>query len=432
MRHQFSGAAKWLVPIAVLASAAMLLSGCSTPKAAPTSGIKGVNITFGGWGGQEAATKADFSGFMSGFEKSTGAKVQYVGATYAQSQQQLELRAKSSNPVDVAQVDIGWITSYAAQNQLVDLNTVYGKKNLEALYPENYLKLGQRDGKQVALPWTIASIALVANTDLLKQAGVNKTPTTTAEFTAALEAIKKAEPDVIPYALNTKTPALVQPFTQPWLWTFGGSIYGKNGSASANTSGNAKALSYLTGLVNDGLAPKDMDIFTARTLFAQGKVAFYDDAIIAKGLVGKASFASSVLPIPRPVAKAGDAPQSEQWGHALVMFKKKRSASELDAAKAFMTHLETPSTVNAYFKSQGLLPATKAGLKAQASSTDKYSTTWAAISTTSRPDETAGLVNGAQVATIVGTHTEGALVGTESSKAAAEAIAKELTQLGAN
>ncbi|WP_426518752.1 ABC transporter substrate-binding protein [Diaminobutyricibacter sp. McL0618] len=425
MRIQFSRAAKRLAPIAILAGAAIVLSGCSAPAAAPSKGIKGVDITFGGWGGEEGATKADFDGFQSSFTKSTGANVQWVGASYDQVQQQLALKA-TSDPVDVAQVDIGWITSFAAKNQLEDLNTVYGKETLASLYPKNLLELGQRNGKQVALPWTIASISLVANMDVLKAAGITEVPKTTDEFRTDLAAIKASQPGVIPYALNTKTAGLVSPFLQPWIWTFGGSLYNK-GKVTAGDEGTSKAFDYIDGLVKDGLVQKGVDIFSARTLFAQGKVAFYDDAIIARGLVTDKARSAAVMPVARPVVISGDKPQSIQWGHALVMFKKDRTKAQLEAAKEFMSWLQDPKVVGSYFTSQGLLPATTAGLAKKPA--DDYSKQWIAITATSRPDETASYANGAQIATIVGQHGEAAYNGIESPKAAAAGMAAELKQL---
>lgn len=426
MRIHFSRAARKLAPIAILAAAAIGLVGCAAPAAPAGDGIKGVKVTFGGWGGEEGATKADFDGFRTSFQKSTGAQVEWVGAPYDQIQQQLALRA-TSDPIDVAQIDIGWITSFASQGQLVDLNDVYGADTLASLYPKNYLELGQRDGKQVALPWTIASISLVANMDVLKAAGVTEVPKTTEDFRAALEAVKKSQPDVIPYALNTKTAGLVTPFLEPWIWTFGGNIYKDGKVAAGDGSGTADALGYLSGLVKDGLIQKDVDIFSARTLFAQGKVAFYDDAIIARGLVTDATRAAAVMPVARPVLISSDEPQSIQWGHALVMFAKDRSAKELKAAKEFMTWLQNPKVVGDYFSSQGLLPATNAGLAAQKA--DEYSTAWAKVTATSRADETAAFANGSQIAEIVGQHGEAAYNGIETPKAAADGMAKELKQL---
>jgi len=135
------------------------------------------------------------------------------------------------------------------------------------------------------------------------------------------------------------------------------------------------------------------------------------------------------MPVPRPVVNNGDAPQSVQWGHALVMFSKDRTSQQLEAAKQFLLWLEDPTNVGAYFTSQGMLPATTAGLANQQSA-DSYTTTWAQITATSRPDETAALPNGAQVATILGQEAEGAYYGTETPDAAVQSIASQLRQLG--
>jgi multiple sugar transport system substrate-binding protein len=411
----------------MLAGAALILSGCGAgAEPATGDGIDGVHVTFGGWGGEEAATKADFEGFQSSFEDETGADVEWVGAPWADTQKMLALRA-SSDPIDVAQLDIGWITSFADKGQLVDLNEVYGKDTLAELYPANLLALGQRDGKQVALPWTIASISMVANMNILEAAGITEVPETTDEFQAALEAIKKSQPDVIPYALNTKSAPSVAGFLQPWIWTFGGSMFDDGEVSIDDNSATADALGYLTGLVDDGLVAKDMDVFAARTLFAEGKVAFYDDAIIARGLVTDPAISDKVVPVPRPVLKSGDEPQSTQWGHALVMFKKDRTDQQLEAAKEFMSWLQNPDVVGDYFTNGGLLPATNAGLEAQ--DADEYTSAWIDITSTSRPKETDALANGAQILEVIGQHGEAAYNGIESPKDAAHAMAEELKQL---
>ena len=72
-------------------------------------------------------------------------------------------------------------------------------------------------------------------------------------------------------------------------------------------------------------------------MFAQGKVAFYDDAVVAKGqAVSNGVAPEDVVKVcsamERPVLKEGDKPQSTMWGHMLVIFKDsqyKEAAAEL-------------------------------------------------------------------------------------------------------
>lgn len=384
-------------------------------------------IVFSGWGDEEAASKPIFNWMMGSFAKKTSTKVSWVGWPYQNTLQQLVLRDKAKQAPDIAQLDMNWVTTFSKLNALVDLNKVFGKANLEKLISPTLLKLGQRDGKQVALPWTTASIALVANTDLLKKAGITTMPTTTAEFAADLQKIKTAEPDVIPYALDTKTAGLITPFLEPWLWTFGGAIL-KNGKVAINSPGTVAALTYLSDLISKGLIAKDVDIFDARTLFAQGKVAFYDDAIIARSVAQATdkSFGANVLPVPRPVVKSGQAPQSEQWGHVLVLFKKSAPVTASSPAAKFMQYLVSPPVALKYFANQSLLPVTKAALKSPQLKKDPYFKIWATITATSRIDETALYANGSQISTVVGQDAQAAYLGQSSPADAAKQIAKDL------
>jgi multiple sugar transport system substrate-binding protein len=420
-----------VVAIATLSACGGGGSSTSTSSGSATQAKKASKIVFAGWGREEAASKPIFDSFLTSFGRSSGAKVSWEGWPYDQTQQQLVLRLKAKQAPNVAQLDMNWVTTFAKQGALMDLNQVFGKQKLESEFPENYLKLGQRDGVQVALPWTTASISLVANKAVLRKAGITTMPTTTAEFAADLAKIKQREPDVIPYALNTKTPALVTPFFLPWMWTFGGTLV-DNGKIAVNSPGTQRALAYLSGLVSKGLIAKDVDIFAARKLFAQGKVAFYDDAIIAKSVAVATNhdtkFGDDVVPVARPVAAAGDAPQSVQWGHVLVMFKEPNAGAARTSAD-FVNYLEDPATAIRYFKDQGLLPATKRGLDAPEVKQDTYSSTWAQITATSRLDETAPYVNGAKISEIVGQYAEAAYLGQKSPAAATQAMANDLGQV---
>jgi multiple sugar transport system substrate-binding protein len=390
-------------------------------------------IVFSGWGDEEQTTKADFDWMMKSFSSQGKGNVSWVGWPYQDAEQQLVLHYKSSQQPDVAQLDMNWATTFSKLNALVDLNKVYGKAKLQKEFSPTLLKLGQRDGKQVALPWTIASIALVANKSLLQKAGITQLPKTTAQFQADLTKIKNREPGVIPYALNTKTPGLITAFFQPWLWTFGGTIF-SHGKVAVNTVKSARAVGYLTNLINKGLVAKDVDIFDARTLFAQNKVAFYDDAIIARGVAVSTSknqsFNKNVIAVPRPVVAIKDKPQSVQWGHVLVLFKKPGSTiTSKSTAAQFAQYLLSPKVGLRYFKHQGLLPVTKAALKSPVLKQDAYFRVWTKITKSSRLDETAPYANGAQIGTVVGQNVQAAYLGQATPQQAVKQMAEQLAQI---
>jgi len=408
-------------------------ASASAPVVARSTATASSSIVFAGWGYEEKATKPIFDYMAQSFAAKGHGTVSTIGFPYQNTLQQLVLRYRAGQAPDVAQLDMNWVTTFSKLNALVDLNGVYGKDYLPKHISPTLLKLGQRDGKQVALPWTIASIALVANTSLLRKAGITKVPTTTTEFRSDLATIKKKEPGVIPYALDTKTSALITPFFQPWLWTFGGNMF-QNGKVAIDSPEAVKALTYLSGLVADGLVAKDVDIFDARTLFAQGKAAFYDDAIIARQVAiansGSKGFGQNVVPVARPVAQSGDKPQSIQWGHVLVVFKKPGTQVTANSTAAqFVKYLALDDTLSLkYFKDQGLLPVTASALASSFIKQDRYSSAWAQITKTSRLDETAPYANSAAIGTAIGQNVQAAYLGQVSPHQAIQQLAQQLGQ----
>jgi len=118
--------------------------------------------------------------------------------------------------------------------------------------------------------------------ELLEKAGVTKMPTTVAEFEAALEALKKLGPDVIPYAAMTDLAQLKDII--PWIWTFGGTVINDKGEVVLNDKGTVAAVEWFAGLQKKGLIRAKVARADARQLFAQGKVGFYEDAIAARSL----------------------------------------------------------------------------------------------------------------------------------------------------
>ncbi|MBK7591536.1 MAG: sugar ABC transporter substrate-binding protein [Betaproteobacteria bacterium] len=389
-------------------------------------------LTYVGWSQDEAASKPTLTAMFEGFQKANpGVKLDVIGYPWAQMQQNLVLRLRSNQPLSVAQMQERWLPTFAALDNLVDLNDVYGKANLEQQINPGLLRLGQIGGKQLGLPWTAGSIGMVANLKVLKDAGIAAPPTTVDEFVAALRAIKKAQPQSVPYALMTKNNSSMSPEFQVWLWTFGGQLFDERGNVKVASPAAVKALTFMTDLVRENLAAKDIDRPDARRLFAQFQTAFYNDAPLARGFARNnsgqgAAFDANVGAMATPVARAGEAPQSLAWGHLLVLLKPASGTLNADSPAAkFAAHLalNTASEL-AYFKDVGLFPVTNDALAAVAA--DPYATNWSRNARTSRRDETSNWANAADLTTIVGEEVQGALLGQKSPQAAIDAMASRL------
>lgn len=338
---------------------------------APVMAQDGGEFTFTGWSLQEGATRDVILGAVSEYSEATGATISDVAYPYNEYLNQVLLAARGGNLSGAVQLDIAWLAPLAAMGVLKDLGPVAEG----AGYTDAALSSGQYNGVQYGLPWTTASIGMVANMQLLEEAGVTELPTTIEEFEVALESLKAYDPDVIPYAGMTDTAQLKDII--PWIWTFGGQVFDDEGNVALNDEGTIAAVDWYASLVERGLVAPDMDRFDARQLFAQGRVGFYDDAIVARGLVTSAAPESGldefVVPVPRPVLNEGDAPQALLWGHIIVVIDDENGDAAAEFAKWITT--DEPTILN-YFEQLALPPTTQAALDSETVQSNTYVADW--------------------------------------------------------
>ena len=222
-----------------------------------------------GWSGEEEATKPTIQSMVKSWNlKNPNTPVTWVGWPWANTTDQLIIRSQGGEALDVAQVDFTMFATLSAMDVLVDLNEVYGKLWLKKNFEEASLAIGRVNGKQLALPWTIASIGTVYNPALLQKVGVKEPPVTIQEFESVLVKLKESDPNIIPYALCTKDATAASDF-QPWLWAFGGSYFDQKGNVILNNAQGVKALTWYKSLLDRGLIKMDMSRFDARTLYRQ-------------------------------------------------------------------------------------------------------------------------------------------------------------------
>jgi multiple sugar transport system substrate-binding protein len=251
------------------------------------------------------------------------------------------------------------------------------------------------------------------------------------DFMRALHAIKKANPQSVPYAMCSKNNGTMSPDFQVWLWTFGGRLFDDKGQVAVNTAAGVRAMGFMTDLVREGLAAKDVDRPDARRMFAQNLTGFYQDAPLARGFArnnsGQGSaIDASVLAMPTPVVRTGDTPQSTAWGHLLAIFS--GGKARLDAASPqarLLQHLAlNDDSQMRNFSGIGLFPVTNSALAALAS--DPYVATWSKSARTAMRDETSLWPNAAELTTVVGEEVQAALLGQKSAQSAVETMARRL------
>lgn len=404
-------------------SASPSVSASTEPSAAP------VDLVWAGWSGEEEASKAIFQRMMETYESQSGNSVTWVGWTWADTAQQLLIRTQGGEQLDLAQADIGIFNTIAQAGVLADWNEILGEDFMKATFEQSALDVGNVDGKQLGMPWSMASISMVYNPEILAAAGWDTVPATVAEFEQCLADIKAKNPDVVPYGVSTKDATCAGDF-MPWLWTFGGAIFNEDGSVAIDSEAAVACVKWYQSLQQKGLIAMDTGRGEARQLFAQGKVAFYDDAVVAKGQAVNngvdpdevVNVCSAML---RPVLNAGDKPQSTMWGHMLVTFK--NSEYQAQAAELAQTLVSDEVALD-YFKNNGMPPVTKSAAGLDEVKNDAYLRGFIQSTATARMEETARMANASEIKTILTEELQFALLG---QKAAEQAVSDMAARLGA-
>ncbi|WP_127792608.1 extracellular solute-binding protein [Agromyces sp. LHK192] len=400
--------------IGIGAAAVAGLAGCAPGAtgggAAATKAPAGpTNFAFASWGMSEDATKAVLGPAVQTFAKQDAITVDTPNYPYNDYLNQLTLQVRGGQFAGAAQLDVAWLSSLAALGKLRDLGS-YAK---DRGYTTSALTAGRFDDRQLGLPWTIAAIGLVTNTELFEKAGVSKAPATIAEFEDALVALKGT--GVIPYAASTKT-AQLKDFIV-WAQTFGSPIIEK-GKASFGDEASVDALTWYKKLFDDGLITADVDRAAARTLFSQGKAAMYDDAPVGRaGVLKTASdpdLGSKMAPIARPVLKRGDTPQELLWGHLVVVV----DGDGADTASEFAQWITSdPVQEVSYFSALGLPPTTEEALAASAVQANPFVNSFTELVTKdAKASPLWQFPQYAQMETAVAEQVQAALVGQASPK----------------
>lgn len=232
--------------------------------------------------------------------------------------------------------------------------------------------------------------------------------------------IKAYDANIIPYAVSTKDATCAGDF-MPWLWTFGGAIFNEDGTVAIDSDAAVKCArvvpeAYERGLHRDGHRPRPK----RAQMFAQGQVAFYDDAVVAKGqAVNNGVAPEDVVKVcsamSRPVLNAGDQPQSTMWGHMLVTFQ--NSEYQQEAAELAKT-LVSDEVAMDYFENNGMPPVTKSMAAKDEVKNDTYLNGFLQATATARLEETARMANASEIKTIITEELQYALLGQKTAEQA--------------
>ncbi|MCC2032760.1 extracellular solute-binding protein [Microbacterium allomyrinae] len=399
--------------------------GAGTTAPSASSGpVKATNFDFVSWGMSEEATKPALGASVNAFAKKDGITIETPSYPFNDYLNQLTLQVRGGQFAGAAQLDVAWLSSLAALGKLTDL----GAKAEGRGYTDAALVAGQFDGAQLGLPWTIAAIGPITNTELFEKAGVSNAPATIEEFEESLRAVKGLGGGVIPYAASTKTAQLKDIIV--WMQTFGSPIV-EDGKVTIGDAESIAAVTWYKKLFDEGLIAADIDRAAARALFGQGRTAIYDDAPAGRaGVLKSASdpdLAAKMSPVARPVLKAGDTSQELLWGHLVVVVDGEGAGTAADFAQWLTSD---PAQQISYFTALGLPPTTTEALESSAVTGNTFVNDFTTrITKDAKASPLWQYVQYAQMETAIAEQVQAVLVGSAAPKAAMKAAGEQVQAL---
>jgi N,N'-diacetylchitobiose transport system substrate-binding protein len=169
--------------VAVLAVLGVGATGASGGKAADTLTVWLQVDAQSGWPEVVAAANAQFRAANSGWD----VDVQYK--TWGTHLQQFDATLAGNNAPDVIEMGNTEMTKYMAAGAFQDLTSDRASFPNSSTWLEGLAASGRYGGKLYGVPYYAGSRLVTYRTDLFRQAGINRLPTSIAEFTAAARRI---------------------------------------------------------------------------------------------------------------------------------------------------------------------------------------------------------------------------------------------------
>jgi multiple sugar transport system substrate-binding protein len=332
------------------AGGAMLLGACGNDGPNPVTG--------GGGNAQPAATSYTgpnvaltfWNGFTGGdgrvmrdlVEKFNGQnpniKVTMNVYEWADYYQKVPAAVSTGNGPDLGIMHVEQVATNAARGVVLPLDDVAKALALdEAAFSPPVWQAGTYNGKRYAIPLDVHPLGMFYNKALLKKAGLDpeKPPATGEEYTAALEALKKAG-----IQGHWQTPF---PFTgtlqfQALTWQFGGALFDdKAQNATYAEQPGVQALTFLTDMVRKGYSPKNVAQDADLIALQNGKNAFNWNGIwCINQLRDVKNLDWGVAPLPQ----IGTQKAAWAGSHQFVQFKQRqRDENKLNAGKVFINFI---------------------------------------------------------------------------------------------
>ena len=161
-----------------------------------------------------------FEDVTAAFEEQTGATLDVQFVQWAEAKDRFATAIAGDTLPDVAELGTTWTPEYADAGVLTDLTARVEETGLGADFVPALVEAGTVDGATYGMPWYAGVRSIVYRTDVFEAAGITEMPTTWDELVEVGNAIKEAEPDMLPWPIAGDNQFGVASF----IWGAGGEI----------------------------------------------------------------------------------------------------------------------------------------------------------------------------------------------------------------
>ncbi|MBD2448738.1 sugar ABC transporter substrate-binding protein [Nostoc sp. FACHB-152] len=295
-----------------------------------------------------------FQKLISNFElQNPGVKINWVDVPWAAMENKILTAVSAKTPPDVVNLNPDFASQLAGRNAWLDLDTTVPKEARSAYLP-NIWKASTLNGKSFGIPWYLTTRLTIYNTDLLKQAGINKPPSTYAELAQTAQQIKDKTgkyaffTTFVPQDSGEVIESMVQ---------MGVTLIDADGKAAFNSPQGKAAFQYWVDLYKKGLLPKEVLTQGHRhaiDLYQSGETAF-----LASGPEFLKTIATNA---PKIAQASAIAPQitgdTGKKNVAVMNIVIPRASKHPEAATKFALFVTNDENQLAFAKAANVLPST--------------------------------------------------------------------------
>ena len=286
---------KLIIGAALVATAALALTGCSGTNSSTTSG----KVTLTMWTGFTGGDRPGYAQIVKDFNAShPNIKVVQTVESWDTIEQKLPTAWLTGSGPDIAapSSDPNIIADYVKSNSLLPVSTGSGtsKVNSDQL-AQAAIKDFTFNGKLYAIPANFATLSLYYNKALFAKAGIATPPSTVADLEADAVKLSTGKSQ---YGLSLADNQTIQmwPILQ---WLTGGDIVDSTGCSALSTPASQAGLTTWANLVkNDHISPVGQTGAEADSLFAAGKAAMEINGPWAAGSYTAAKVDFGVVKVP--------------------------------------------------------------------------------------------------------------------------------------